>query len=79
MAILIWERGAGHTLASGSSACAVAAAAVKKGVADRDLTIAMQGGDLQVSVGPDWSIRMSGSAEEVYSGTFSDMFLQRLA
>jgi diaminopimelate epimerase len=78
VAILIWERGAGHTLASGSSACAVAAAAVKKGVADRDLTIAMQGGDLQIFVGPDWSIRMSGSAEEVYSGTFSDMFLQRL-
>jgi len=79
VAILIWERGAGHTLASGSSACAVAAAAVRKGIADRDLTIAMQGGDLQISVGPDWSIRMSGPAEEVYSGTFSDAFLQRLA
>lgn len=79
VAILIWERGAGHTLASGSSACAVAAAAVRKGIADRDLTIAMQGGDLQISVGPDWSIRMSGPAEEIYSGTFSDAFLQRLA
>jgi len=78
VAILIWERGAGHTLASGSSACAVAAAAVRKGIADRDLTIAMQGGDLQISVGPDWSIRMSGPAEEVYSGTFSDSFLERL-
>jgi len=78
VAILIWERGAGHTLASGSSACAVAAAAVRKGIADRDLTIAMQGGDLQISVGPDWSIRMSGPAEEVYSGTFSDAFLERL-
>jgi diaminopimelate epimerase len=78
VAILIWERGAGHTLASGSSACAVAAAAVRKGLADRDLTIVMQGGDLEISVSPDWSIRMSGPAEEVYGGTFSDTFLRRL-
>lgn len=79
VAILIWERGAGHTMASGSSACAVAAAAVRKGLVDRDLTISMEGGDLQVSVQPDWSIRMSGPAEEVYAGTFSDVFLQRLS
>ncbi|HET6781177.1 MAG TPA: diaminopimelate epimerase [bacterium] len=79
VAILIWERGAGHTLASGSSACAVAAAAVKQGVADRDLTIAMQGGDLQIAVAHDWSIKMTGPAEEVYRGTFSETFLQQLA
>ncbi len=79
VAILIWERGAGHTMASGSSACAVAAAAVRKGLVNRDLTVAMQGGDLQISVAPDWSIRLSGSAEEVYAGTFSDTFLQRLS
>ncbi len=79
VAILIWERGAGHTMASGSSACAVAAAAVRKGLVSRDLTVTMQGGDLQVSVQPDWSIRMSGPAEEVYAGTFSDTFLQRLS
>lgn len=79
IAILIWERGAGETLASGSSACAVAAAAVRKGLAGRDLTIVMPGGDLQISVAEDWSIRMTGPAEEVYSGVFSDMFLAQLS
>lgn len=79
IAILIWERGAGETLASGSSACAVAAAAVRKGLVGRDLTIAMQGGDLRVSIAADWSIRMSGPADEVYAGRFSEAFLRRLS
>lgn len=78
VAILIWERGAGHTMASGSSACAVAAAAVRKGLANRDVTVAMQGGELQISVASDWTIRMSGPAEEVYTGTFSQIFLARM-
>ncbi|MBI2973252.1 MAG: diaminopimelate epimerase [Armatimonadetes bacterium] len=78
VAILIWERGAGHTMASGSSACAVAAAAVRKGLANRDVTVAMQGGELQISVASDWTIRMSGPAEEVYKGTFSDTFVEAL-
>ncbi|HEY3247070.1 MAG TPA: diaminopimelate epimerase [bacterium] len=76
--ILIWERGAGVTMASGSSACAVAAAAVRKGLTGRDLTIEMPGGNLQVSVAEDWSIRMAGPAVEVFSGTFSDAFLESL-
>ncbi len=71
IAILIWERGAGETMASGSSACAVAAAAVRRGVADRDLTIEMAGGSLEVSVAADWAIRMAGPAVEVYEGTLS--------
>ncbi|MGH2348970.1 MAG: diaminopimelate epimerase [bacterium] len=78
IAILIWERGAGVTMASGSSACAVAAAAVRKGLTDRHVTIEMPGGDLEVSVAEDWSIRLAGPAVEVYSGTFSDSFLQSL-
>lgn len=71
VAARIWERGAGETLASGSSACAVAAAAVRKGLAERELTIAMPGGELQVAVAADWSIRMAGPAVEVYAGTLS--------
>jgi len=78
IAILIWERGAGVTMASGSSACAVAAAAVRKGLADRNVTIEMPGGSLEISVAEDWSIRMAGPAVEVYLGTFSDAFLQSL-
>jgi diaminopimelate epimerase len=79
IAILIWERGAGETMASGSSACAVAAAAVRRGVADAgDVAIEMPGGTLQISVGTDWSIRMSGPATEVYEGTLSPGLIRTL-
>ena len=78
VAIVIWERGAGETMASGSSACAVAAAAVRRSVADRDLTIEMPGGALQISVAPDWSIRMAGPAVEVYEGVLSPAMVRTL-
>jgi diaminopimelate epimerase len=70
--ILIWERGAGYTLASGSSSSAVACAAVKNGLCDHGLvTVRMPGGTLSIEVRPDWSIRLQGPVEEVYTGTFS--------
>jgi diaminopimelate epimerase len=70
--ILIWERGAGYTLASGSSSSAVACAAVRNGLCDHGLvTVRMPGGTLEVDVRPDWSIRLKGPVEEVYAGTFS--------
>lgn len=79
VAILIWERGAGETMASGSSACAVAAAAVRRGAADAgDVTVEMSGGTLLISVGADWSIRMSGPATEVYEGTLSPGLIRTL-
>ncbi len=70
--ILIWERGAGETMASGTSASAVAAASVRHGLTDRGVTIVAPGGDLRIAVGEDWSIRLTGPAEEVYAGTLSD-------
>jgi diaminopimelate epimerase len=69
--ILIWERGAGETMASGTSASAVAAAAVRRGLTDRAVTVSAPGGDLQIAVGEDWSIRMTGPATEVYAGVLS--------
>jgi len=71
IAALIWERGAGETMASGSSACAVACAAVRRGLAGREVTVAMPGGELQVSVGADWSIHLAGPAAEVFTGVLS--------
>lgn len=57
----IWERGAGPTLASGSSACAVAAAAVHRGkVAPGRIGVRMPGGTLEVTVRPDLSVRLRG-------------------
>jgi len=69
---LIWERGAGFTLASGSSSCAVACAMVKKGLTDRKLTVKMPGGSLNIEIDDDWSIRMTGEVKEIASGTLSD-------
>src|SRR5690606_30131541 len=55
--VLVWERGAGETLASGSSACAAAAAAVRRGVvSERDVEVRMPGGTLHVTVQPDWML-----------------------
>ncbi|MFQ5828531.1 MAG: diaminopimelate epimerase [Candidatus Methylomirabilia bacterium] len=72
VAILIWERGAGYTLASGSSSCAVAAAAVKNGFCDHGrVVVRMPGGELMIDVRPDWSLRLRGPVEEVYAGTLS--------
>jgi diaminopimelate epimerase len=75
--ILIWERGAGYTLASGSSACGAAAAAVRNGLAHHGrVTVRMPGGDLVVDVRPDWSLRLEGPVEEVYTGTLSVEFAE---
>lgn len=70
--ILIWERGAGYTLASGSSSCAVAAVMVKKGLTDRKLTVKMPGGVLQLEIDESWNIRMEGEVKEIASGYLSD-------
>jgi diaminopimelate epimerase len=77
--ILIWERGAGYTLASGSSSSAVACAAVKNGLCDHGrITVRMPGGTLHIEVRPDWSVRLQGPVEEVYTGLFSRDFMDAL-
>jgi diaminopimelate epimerase len=77
--ILIWERGAGYTLASGSSSSAVACAAVKNGLCDQGLvTVRMPGGTLEIDVRPDWSISLKGPVEEVYTGIFSSDLMEAL-
>ena len=72
VAILIWERGAGFTLASGSSSCAAAAAAVKNDFCDQGrVTVEMPGGELIIEVRADWSLRLQGPVEEVCAGILS--------
>lgn len=75
---LVWERGAGHTLASGTSACAVAAACFDRGLVDQTVSVLMEGGQLTVEVGPDLDLVMTGPVEEVYEGTLSPDLRQRL-
>ena len=75
--ILIWERGAGWTLASGSSSCGAAAAAVRNGLCDHGrVAVRMPGGELAVHVRPDWSLRLEGPVEEVCTGTLSPEFVE---
>lgn len=79
VAIEIWERGAGYTLASGTSSCAAAAACHRRGLVDRDVTVTMPGGDLEVTVGADYAMRLRGPVEEVMSGDLSVDLLRKLA
>ncbi|MBA4408653.1 MAG: diaminopimelate epimerase [Bacteroidota bacterium] len=76
--ILIWERGAGYTLASGSSSCAVAAVMVKKGMTDRKLSLKMPGGTLQIEIDEAWNIRMEGEVREIASGILSNELIADL-
>ncbi|UCH14114.1 MAG: diaminopimelate epimerase [Bacteroidales bacterium] len=69
--ILIWERGAGYTLASGSSSCAVASVMVKRKLTDRHLIIKMQGGILTIEIDRNWNISMTGEVREIASGVLS--------
>jgi diaminopimelate epimerase len=63
--IEIWERGAGYTLASGSSSSAAAAVARKMGACDGDITVHMPGGTLRIQVADDFSITMTGPTTRV--------------
>nr|WP_319272183.1 diaminopimelate epimerase [uncultured Draconibacterium sp.] len=76
--VMIWERGAGWTLASGSSSCAVACTVVKRGLTERNLTIKMPGGNLAIEIDDDWEIRMTGEVREIGSGTLSAELIQDL-
>ena len=66
----VWERGAGVTRACGSGACAVLAAARARGLlgAQRELTIEMPGGALQVEQVPSGHVHMTGPATRVFDG-----------
>jgi len=66
--IEIWERGAGYTLASGSSSSAAAAVAHKLGQVDRAVTVHCPGGLIQIEIGEGFSIRMTGSVTRVAEG-----------
>ena len=76
MEVIIWERGAGWTLASGSSSCAVASVMVKKGLTERELTIKMPGGNLKIEIAKDWEIQMTGEVREIASGILSGELIQ---
>jgi diaminopimelate epimerase len=66
--IEIWERGAGYTLASGSSSSAAAAVAHRLGFCDDHVTVHMPGGELDIRISEDFSIRMTGPVTKIAEG-----------
>lgn len=66
--IEIWERGAGYTLASGSSSSAAAAVAHRLGLVGRSVTVRMPGGAIAIEIGDGYSIRMTGSVGAIAEG-----------
>jgi len=67
--IEIWERGAGYTLASGSSSSAAAAVAHKLGLCDSQITVRMPGGNIEIEISPEYAITMTGPVTRVCEGT----------
>jgi diaminopimelate epimerase len=73
----IFERGVGETLSSGTGASASAVTAVLRG-ARSPVTVRLDGGELQVEVTEQLDVTLTGWAEPVFSGEFSDEFVARL-
>jgi diaminopimelate epimerase len=73
----IFERGVGETMSSGTGAIGAAVAAVLRGV-DSPVTVQLDGGELEVEVGEDMHVNLTGWAVPVYAGTLSDEFLEEL-
>ena len=65
MTAVVWERGAGETLSSGTSSVAVAGAAVHQGWCESPVTVHLQGGELVVELDADYNARLTGPAEEI--------------
>jgi len=73
----IFERGVGETMSSGTGAVGAAVAAVIGG-ADGPVTVALDGGELEVEVGRDMGVELTGWARPVYAGTLRDDFVKEL-
>jgi diaminopimelate epimerase len=73
----IFERGVGETMSSGTGATGAAVAAVLRGV-DSPVTVALDGGELEVEVGEDLHVDLTGWARSVYEGKVSDELMTEL-
>jgi diaminopimelate epimerase len=76
LSVLVWERGAGATEASGSSASAAACAAVRGGLVRSPVEVRMPGGSLTIDVGPAFEVALEGPVEEVARGRLADAFVR---
>jgi diaminopimelate epimerase len=73
--IEIWERGAGYTLASGSSSSAAAAVARRLGLVDGTVAVRMPGGTIKIEIGDGFSVLMTGTVNRIADGELhADLF-----
>ena len=70
LTVAVWERGAGETSASGSSAVAAAAAAVARGWCRTPVRVRMPGGELQVAIDAEHRATLTGPAVEIARGDY---------
>jgi diaminopimelate epimerase len=75
----VWERGSGYTLASGSSACAIACVAHALELTEPTVTVHMPGGRLSITITPSREVFLTGEACAVAEGTLAPGLLKRLA
>ncbi|MGF1658546.1 MAG: diaminopimelate epimerase [Rubrimonas sp.] len=75
----VWERGVGPTLASGSSACAIAVAGALRGLTDRRVAVELEGGTLEIDWRADGHVLMAGPVADVFTGEIAPEFLAALA
>lgn len=68
--IEIWERGAGYTLASGSSSCAAAAVAHRLGLCGNKVSVLMPGGEIEIEINESFQVSMSGPVASICAGEF---------
>ena len=73
LTVAVWERGAGETLASGTSAVATAAVAVSRGWCEGPVRVRLAGGELEVHLDPANEARLVGPAEEIFTGVLADL------
>jgi len=66
----VWERGAGLTRACGTGACATAVAAMRRGLVDRSVIVALPGGELAIAWDGSGGVTMTGAAAESFRGSF---------
>ncbi|MBR6493458.1 MAG: diaminopimelate epimerase [Paludibacteraceae bacterium] len=70
IAMRVWERGTGETMACGTGACAAVMAAIEQGLTDNEVTVHLRGGDLLVRRDQQETIFMTGPATEVFRGIY---------
>ena len=74
--IMIWERGSGETLASGSSSCAAASAAVRLGLVRSPVTVSAPGGSVSIEVDDKFNLTLTGPVAAVCHGSLSSSFIK---